>query len=309
MSWHATPPNSSLPGVRPTAAVTRLRYAPGWVLSVGKSLLLGQQRSFALDAQRLVEGIAPKPCLENADRIPLSGAFVVVANHYYKPGYTAWWGMALIAAAIARVRPTDSDVTWLMANRWTYPDWLRSHLVTPLTHWLFTRMARTWGFVSMPPMPPRPQYVAEGARAVRQILSLLASAPDGHKPCIGFAPEGYDSPDGSLMEPPPGVGRLLLHLDKHGLPLLPVGVAEVDGVLTARFGQPFQLQVATNLDRTALDRLASAQAMTAIGAQLPRELWGAYRAQIEAAVGSVNGWKPDKRMSTREATSYPFSAD
>lgn len=211
---------------------------------------------------------------------------MVVANHYYKPGYGAWWGIALIAAAIAKARPVEGEVTWMMTNRWTYPDWLRSHVVTSLTRWLFTRMARTWGFVSMPPMPPQPQYVPESVRAVRQILSLLDSAPGGHKPCIGLAPEGRDSPDESLIEPPPGAGRLILHLAEHGLPLLPVGVAEVDGVLTARFGRAFHLQVAEEPDRKELDRLASAQVMTAIGAQLPPELWGVYRAQIEVAVNT-----------------------
>lgn len=269
----------------PARAVTRLRYAPEWVVSVARSLLLGQRRSFAVDAQRLVEGMTPTPRVENAQYIPPAGAFVVVSNHYYKPGYTAWWGEALIAAAIAQARPADCEITWAMANRWTYPDWLRSHVMTPLTHWLFTRMARTWGFVSMPPMPSQKQYVPEGVRAVRQMLSLFAAAP-GQKPCIGIVPEGRDSPDGSLIEPPPGAGRLILHLAVHGLPLLPVGVAEVDGVLTARFGQPFQLRGPDERDRKELDRLASAQVMTAIGAQLPRELWGVYEAQIEGAVSS-----------------------
>ncbi len=285
MSWRATHSNSSLSSARPASAVTHVRYAPGWVLSVTRSVLLGQRRSFAPDAQRLVEGMTPTPRVENAQYIPSAGAFVVVTNHYYKPGYSAWWGVALIAAAIAQARPADSEITWAMANRWTYPDWLRSHVTTPLTYRLFTRLARTWAFVSMPPMPPHPQYVPEGVRAVRQLLALLASAP-GQKPCIGLAPEGRDSPDGSLIEPPAGTGRLLLHLADHGLPLLPVGVAEVDGVLTARFGQPFQLRVPDTLDRKELDRLASAQVMTTIGAQLPRESWGVYKAQIEVAVSS-----------------------
>jgi hypothetical protein len=245
--------------------------------------LLGQPRSFATDAQRLVEGMTPKPRVENAHYIPPTGAFAVVTNHYFKPGYTAWWGVAVIAVAIAQARHADDEVVWAMTNRWTYPDWLGSHVQTPLTHWVFTRLARMWGFVSMPPMPPQPQYVLEGMRAVRQLLALLDSPP-GQQPCVGIVPEGRDSPDGSLIEPPAGTGRLLLHLAEAGLPMLPVGVAEVDGVLTARFGQRFKLRVPGTRDRKELDRLASAQVMTAIGAQLPRELWGRYRAQIEEEV-------------------------
>jgi hypothetical protein len=253
------------------------------VLSVARSILLGRQRSFATDAQRLVEGITPRPRVENAHYIPPVGAFALVTNHYYKPGYSAWSGIALIATAIARARPADAEIIWAMTNRWTYPDWLRSQLITPLTHWLFTRMAAVWGFISMPPMPPQPQYGPEGVRAVRRLLALVDAAP-GQQPCVGIAPEGRDSPDGSLVKPPPGVGRLILHLAERGLPLLPVGVAEVDGVLIARFGQPRQLHTPKEPDRKELDRLVSAQVMTAIGAQLPQELWGLYRAQIEEVV-------------------------
>jgi hypothetical protein len=248
-------------------------------------VLLGRRRSFAADAQRLVEGMTPRPRVEDAHRIPPAGAFIVVTNHYYKPGYIAWWGVALIAAAIAQARHADDEVVWTMTNRWTYPDWLRSHVLTPLSYQVFTRLARMWGFVSMPPMPPQPQYVPEGARAARQLLALGASATGG-KPSIGIVPEGHDSPDGSLVEPPVGTGRLLLHLAEHGLPLLPVGVAEVDGVLTACFGPLFELQVARGRDRKGVDRLASTQVMTAIGALLPHELRGRYGAQIEEVVTS-----------------------
>jgi hypothetical protein len=55
-------------------------------------------------------------------------------------------------------------------------------------------------------------------------------------------------------------------------------------VLTARFGLLFQLRVPSTRDRKEIDRQASTQVMTAIGAQLPRELWGRYRAQIEEVV-------------------------
>jgi len=125
----------------------------------------------------------------------------------------------------------------------------------------------------------------EGARSVRLVLSLLDPPTNEAKAIIGIAPEGRDSPDGSLVEPPSGTGRLLLHIARHGLSVLPVGVAEIDGVLTARFGPPFALGSWPELNKKEQDRRASAQVMTAIGVQLPSALWGAFRAQIEQMVG------------------------
>lgn len=133
----------------------------------------------------------------------------------------------------------------------------------------------------MPPMPPNPRYWQEGVCAVRRVLSLL-SGSSGHKPLIGLAPEGRDSHDGSLIEPPPGNGRLLLRMASYGLKVLPVGIAEINGVLTARFGPPFELDSGPELSKEEQDRRATIQVMTAIGVLLPPSLWGVYRAQIEA---------------------------
>lgn len=281
MSWRAIP----LPrwSSRATTVDTgpRYSYPTRLVLSIAASVLLGKKRSFRTDAQQLIAGIRPEPRVENTHLIPPEDVFIVVTNHYYKPGYGVWWGIALITAAIAQARNLSEEIVWLMTNRWTYPDALRQHLLTPLTHLFFTRLARTYGFIPMPPMPPQPRYWQEGACAVRQVLSLLSSA-SGRKPLIGLAPEGRDSHDGSLIEPPPGNGRLLLRMASYGWKVLPVGVAEIDGVLTARFGPPFTLNSQLGWSKEEQDRKASTQVMTAIGALLPPSLWGVYRAQIEA---------------------------
>jgi len=262
----------------------RYAYPPRLVLSIASSVLQGRKRSFSTDAKQLIGVVVPEPRVENPHVIPREGGFVVATNHYCRPGYYAWWGVILVTAAIAGFRPLSGDIVWLITNRWTYPDPLRRRLATPLTHWFLTRIARTYGFVAMPPMPPQPSYTGEGARAVRQVLTLLASR-GRHGPIIGIAPEGRDSPDGSLIAPPPGAGRFLIHMASHGLGILPVGVAEVAGTLTARFGPPLVLERWPGLDRREQDRRASRQVMVAIGAQLPPSLWGTYRGQIEPIVG------------------------
>nr|MBC7245390.1 hypothetical protein [Chloroflexota bacterium] len=284
MSWRAISLPRLLPRTKTAETGTRYSYSPRLALSIAASILLGQKRAFSADAKQLLVGIQPEPRVENAHLIPPEDAFVVVTNHYYKPGYGVWWGIALITAAIVQARATSDEVIWLMTNRWTYPDALRRRLLTPITHLLFTRLAQIYGFVSMPPMPPQPQYLQEGVRSVRQVLFLLSNAHSERKPLIGLAPEGRDSPDGSLIEPPPGSGRLLLHMANLGLKVLPVGVAEVDGVLTASFGPPFTLGSWPELSKEEQDRQASSQVMAAIGAQLPPTLWGVFATQIQKAL-------------------------
>ncbi|MGB9880626.1 MAG: hypothetical protein ACPLRM_07670, partial [Anaerolineae bacterium] len=282
MSWRAIPLPRWSSRTTAVQAGPRYSYPTRLVLSIAASVLLGKKRSFCGDAQRLIAGIQPEPRVENAHLIPREDAFIVVTNHYYKPGYGVWWGIALITAAIAQARNFSEEIVWLMTNRWTYPDALRHHLVTPITHVFFTRLAQTYGFIPMPPMPPQPQYLQEGVCGVRQVLSVLSNATEERKHLIGLAPEGRDSHDGSLIEPPPGNGRLLLRMASYGWKLLPVGVAEIDGVLTTRFGPPFVLNPWPEVGKEEQDRRASTQVMTAIGAQLPPALWGVYRADIEA---------------------------
>jgi hypothetical protein len=74
-------------------------------------------------------------------------------NHYARPGFHAWW----LALALSAVVPTD--VHWIMTAAWTYSDGFRARTVTPLSRWLFGRIAQVYGFTSMPPMPPDPKDV------------------------------------------------------------------------------------------------------------------------------------------------------
>ena len=230
-----------------------------------------------VDAARLLRILRPQPRVEHAGFIPPEGPFVVVMNHYCRQGLGAWWGVFLISYAIARQRAESGEVRWIMTNGWTYPDPIRSRLLTPLTRWLFRKIARSYGFVLMPPMPPDPLQVEERSLAVQKALSLARKGA-----MIGLAPEGRDSSDGSLIEPPAGTGRFLLLLAKSGLPVLPVGVAEKNGTLTVSFGEPFALQAQAGLGKRQQDRRACETVMVAIGKLLLPELWGVYREQIGA---------------------------
>lgn len=224
-------------------------------------------RSFREDAQVCVARLRPALCIYGREHIPRHGPCLLTINHYTRPGFQAWW----IALALSAAMPID--VHWIMTAAWTYPDHLRARTITRATRWLFRRLARVYGFTTMPPMPPDPRDTAERAVAVRQVLAYVHGATH---PVIGLAPEGSDSPDGTLQWPPMGVGRFVLHLARRGLALVPVGSFEADGALCLRFGKPYRLAVPPSLSARERDRQASQVIMRHIAQQLPAHLRGEF---------------------------------
>jgi hypothetical protein len=263
-------------------------FSPRLVSGVLWSVLRQRRRSFAQDADLLLSPLQPPPAVEGAQLIPAAGAFLVVTNHYTRPGLDAWWGPALITQVIAQRRP-DTPVHWLMTNAWLYHDRLHSWTVTPVTRWLFTHLAQMYDFVTTPPVYDGGVQPREGAIAVRRFLTLAQQAR-ARGEVLAIAPEGGGDAahPGCLVAPPPGTGRFLLLLAHQtetaspdaSLPFLPVGMAECDGRLTATFGQRFSLLLPAALPKAQADAWASHQVMLAIGRLLPAELWGKYASDL-----------------------------
>jgi 1-acyl-sn-glycerol-3-phosphate acyltransferase len=209
-------------------------------VSILGSFLLGRRRSLAADAPLLMRGVDR---FSVRGSVPAGGGpYLFLINHYSAPGFKAWWlAIALTAAAEREPAPVvRPGLHWSMTSAWIYPDPLRARLLTPVTEWVLARLARLYGFTLMPPMPPRPQDALARAAAVRRILRLArASRPD-----IALAPEGMDSPDGRLMQPPPGAGRFMAHISSSGYTLVPVGAFEEGDTFVIRFGEPFTLDQA-----------------------------------------------------------------
>lgn len=244
----------SYPVLTPTAA------AIAW------SLALGRQRSFLADAQTYVRRLRPPPEVHGAPLRPGPGGWVIAANHYHSRTFRSWWIALVLTACLGE------EICWVMSDAWTYPDPVRSRLITPLTRRVFRGLARTYGFTSMPPMPPRPEEVERRARAVRQVLMYVRRTP---RPMLGLIPEGSDSADGSLMRPPAGVGRFLLLLVRAGLGIQPAGIYEQGPAVHLHWGTPIEsLPEAASLDER--DRRAADTVMQAIAACLPSSLRGAY---------------------------------
>ena len=231
------------------------------VLQVGMDLICLKHRSFKRDAAAWAKGLDIK--IIGIERLPREGPSIVVMNHYYRPGFQAWW-FALALAAYAPV-----DMHWTMTAAWTESRTLSTKVRAVISKYLFPRLAFIYNFTSMPPMPPRAHEVQMRALAVRK---LLAEARKNPPPVLALAPEGRDSLDGALTAPHSGVGRLLYILNAQGFRFHPVGVYETDS-LVLNCGQPFRLE---SIDPANRDSAAADYVMQRIAGLLPTALRGRY---------------------------------
>jgi 1-acyl-sn-glycerol-3-phosphate acyltransferase len=225
--------------------------------------LQSRPRSFRRDSRMLVDRLTPPLRVEGSLPELERGSWLVVVNHYTRPGFRAWWIPMAISATLPR------EVCWVTTSTLTFRDPLRAATITPASRWFLRRAARLYGFIAMPPMPPRDFEVALRAEAVRRALHR---ASDPHA-LLGLAPEGGDMPGGVLTPPPSGSGRFLLHLARRGLRFQPVGAFEDDGRLCLRYGPPFDLPHPLP---EPIDDSATRPVMSAIAACLPERLRGPY---------------------------------
>jgi hypothetical protein len=196
----------------------------------------------------------------------LKGGCVIAVNHYWRPGFRSMW----IGLAVSATVPYP--VQWTMTSVWRSPDFFRSMTITPLSSWFLRRIASSYGFISMPPMPPHPQEINARAGAVR---SLLRYAQSNACPIIAIAPEGADTGRGCLSTPPDGIGRLLCLLLERGLSLLACGLFEEEGHLHLHYGEPLQLSI-NDLSRQDREDVLVSVTMRAIAACLPDRLRGPF---------------------------------
>ncbi|MGD0205196.1 MAG: hypothetical protein ABSB57_01960 [Dehalococcoidia bacterium] len=239
------------------------------------AVLRGRTRNLAADGEATLMAARPKPQALNDQHIPAEGSFVLVANHYERPGLKVFWGGMLASHAVAQRRTSQESLRWLMTSEWH--NFRLGPLPVPVWvfRWLFRRIARVYGLVIIPRAAERG---VGRAAALRTILNALR---DGEE-AIGLFPEGMGT--GHLIEPMPGVGSFLLSLSNRGIPMLPVGIFEEGGRLIASFGPPFSIHVPRSVEKEERERLASQQVMVAIGRLLPPQLWGVYAPVIEEAL-------------------------
>ena len=100
------------------------------------AVLLGRRQSFQRDSRELLRGVSSLRILGDLPPLESAKGWLVVVNHYSRPGFRAWW----IPISIASVFPVEMH--WVMTSTLTYRDW-RSRVITPASEWLLPRIART----------------------------------------------------------------------------------------------------------------------------------------------------------------------
>lgn len=251
------------------------RFRISLILKFIWAVLRGQTRDLAADVEATLMGARPQPQVLNADRIPLEGPFVLIANHYERPGLKVFWGGMLVSHAVFQRRTAGRSLHWLMTSEWYGYRLGPIPVPVSLLRWLFRRIGRVYGLVIVPRGAERG---VGRAAAVRTILDVVR----GRSEAIGLFPEAIGT--GHLIQPAPGVGQFLLSLSSRGVPILPVGIFEEEGQLTAAFGPPFSIEVPSDVGKEERERRATEQMMVSIGRLLPPELRGVYAEAIAQAL-------------------------
>ncbi len=242
-------------------------YAPTVIASLIRDGILGHHRVFRDDARLCVERLNPPLRVLGKENISQRGLSVLTMNHYTRAGFHIWWGAMAISSLIY------PPVHWVIAGEWTAPGKWYEPVKGIVSRFAANRIARLYGFTTMPPMPPRPRDVEARAASVRAVLNYVKKTKD---PVIGLAPEGGDQVKEKLTMPPSGTGRFGLLLAAQGLRFAPVAVYESDGGFCLHFGEAYDLCVERNCPSEEKDKQAARIMMNHIAPLLPAPLRGEF---------------------------------
>jgi 1-acyl-sn-glycerol-3-phosphate acyltransferase len=176
--------------------------------------------------------------------IPLSGGYVVVLNHFARPGFSTAWIALSLAASI------ETEIAFIMSEAWVFAGNPLGFLLRPLMKVVLASINKVYGFLPMPSMVAGFSDPSSRAAAVRSVIEFGRTHPSA---VIGLAPEGQDSPDHGIGLAPSGGGKFILHLNRMGFKLLPVVAYEREGELITRFGQVFNIAIEPGLPQDAID--------------------------------------------------------
>ena len=242
-------------------------YPPSVIFGLAASVLFGGRRSFRADGQSCLDRLQPPLRIVGKENIPRIGPVIITFNHYYRPGFNAWWMALALAATI------PSDIHFVMTAELTFPGKWYAPLGMAGSRWMLKRISHVYGFTTMPPMPPRPKDVEARSRSVRKTLAFVRQHPQA---ILGLAPEGGDQPGGRINWPATGAGRFISLLAGSGSRIVPVGVYEEDGFLCLNFGDAYALEVPERLSADEKDRAVAEIVMHAIARELPLRLRGQF---------------------------------
>jgi hypothetical protein len=236
-------------------------------LELLNSFLFNHPRSFHEDGLRIVNINNIK--VLHPENIPGGeNSFLLTINHYSHPGMGVWNGIFALSSLIT------FNINWIITSTLTFPNQNKGILLRPLSQVFLRKVAKVYGFIPMPPMPPDPSQVVERALAIRTVMSLVNKP---NKPIIiGLSPEGQDFPGSCLGWPPSGSGRFILQLARKGLMIVPIGIYEEGNNLYLNFGEEYHLDKFSAISSRDTDREVSSLVMSHIAALLPQKMWGDF---------------------------------
>lgn len=181
---------------------------------------------------------------EGIDNIPDRDGYLIIFNHYARPGFNTAW----IALALANVIP--DPIHFIMSEAWAFEGNPFGFLLRRVMRYVLANITRAYEFLPMPAMVEGYSDAKSRAAAVRRVILFSRMHPHA---VIGLAPEGKDSPPGDIGLAPTGGGKFILYLNRMGLPILTVFVTEKSGRLVIKIGELFNLPDNQNLRAGEVD--------------------------------------------------------
>jgi hypothetical protein len=232
----------------------QLSYSVPWreVFGLGPNIANRTPTSVDAFSAAIVARMDPPPLITGSAHLPVSARFILVANHYQRKGM---WIMhpasALTQAIRAHYGPGDPPVRWIVTANW--PPIRIGPLRLPSPGDIL--LPRVADALACYPVSFAGSNQAFTARSLRRILR---EAPHSDRP-LGLFPEGVAGSAGQLTKSLPGVDRLISHLAKAGMPVVPAAISEA-GRLVICFGEaitPTELLAASDAAQLSLDRVAA----------------------------------------------------
>lgn len=235
------------------------------LLPVGVAVARQRSRSFGEESSRFLRLVKPSPVAIDTQHLPRNGPFVVVGNHYERPGLGVVWGVMVVNVAVHRTGERPRELHLIMTDELLDVRLGPIMLPRKWVRMVIARLGRVYGFGLV---SPRESGLVGGSAGLRAAARYLAAG----EPLL-VLPEGTASKE--LLEARSGVGAAVSWLARGNVPLVPVGIAEIEGVLTAQFGPPFALPEVEG-DKYERDEALSDTIMRQIAGLLPPDVRGHY---------------------------------
>jgi 1-acyl-sn-glycerol-3-phosphate acyltransferase len=212
--------------------VSEVKISVPWKLIFGLGPHIVDRTATSVDefTAEVCKGISPKAEIHGVENLPENPTFILAANHYQRKGLWILFPAAIMTRIIReRYGPGDPPVRWMVTANWPRIKLGPFSFPSP-GDILLPRVADA---LACYPVSFAGSNQAFTARSIRKILR---EAPKSGRP-LGLFPEGVGGSAGVFSKPIPGVERLIAHLAKGGMPVVPVCISEGGGRLIFRIGR------------------------------------------------------------------------